>query len=421
MFNFIKIVAHYLAEYNIRSELIKLISINYKRALMKKIITLFSFILMLGFLFVGCQSTEDITSPNDLSKTTSMTPDLNWGTPTAVNTTAGASTDVPLIAGQNQPCGHITISSDGTKLYVTYYTDNGWTLTETHLMIVKNPADFIVTKTGNPKVGNFPFGNTGLSTNKSVTYEIPYPAGVKAGDVVYVGAHAVVLGNCESDPTTAVLCPEFPANSTMTPTWLPGDAPLYTVKAVFNFSSEVYYGFCVDNSRYISGSGNSPRTVNFICSYDEMPTCTSFIEKPENLDLVNWIINNREPNWDRRTLQAVFWELTNPSGTLDNWYDPQGSNYWTHNTTLREQIVALAKANGEGFKPSCGQKVIVLVYGPGDICDPIKQIVFIEVPVECQTNCNSETAWAFNYPPLDNTSASFPGANWFRYFGYKVN
>ena len=161
--------------------------------------------------------------------------------------------------------------------------------------------------------------------------------------------------------------------------------------------------------------------MDFICSYGDVPACTTFIERPQYLDRVNWLINNLDPTWGKKTIQAAIWEILNPSGDLDDW---QGGG-WVHNATLREQIVASAMSEGEGYVPTCGDKVLILVYGVYDVnggpCNPYRQVVAIEVPVECQTNCDSETAWAFNLPITDGTSAGFPGNNWFRYFGYKVN
>ncbi len=377
---------------------------------MKKLIVLFSFVAFLSLIFMSCQSTENITSPGELNKQPNP-PTLTWLHPTAVNTTAGASTDVDLVAGQDQVCGHITISSDGSHIFITYYTDSDWTITETHIMVVADPSNFIVTSTGNPKVGQFPYGETGLSTNQTMTYEIPYPSGVVAGDTVFVGAHAVVE-NCELDPNSATLCPTFAPDS-MTPHYDPAN-PLYTVQADFD-NQGTYYGFCLDNTRYISSG--SKRGVDFLCSYDDMPICGTggLIEVPDNLDLVNWIINARDTTtWSRAVIQAAIWELINPSGTLVDWHPIE--------PILREQIVTWAEQYGEGFRPTCGQRVLTIVWGTlnGDICHPYHQVVGIETPVECQTNCGSETAWAFNFP-IDGTSAEFPGNNWFRYFGYLVN
>lgn len=379
---------------------------------MKKIFSFFTLVLISVFIQIGCQSSEDLTSPvSELEKKHGNNNNCNI---IPVNTVPGSSTCVELVAGQHEVVGNVCIEPVGSNLKITYsITSSGWSITETHLAVVGNPNQFPRTPNGNPKVGHFPYKGTHNNVS-TVEYLVPInnlPA------QVYVGAHAVVE-NCEQSTTTN-LCPVFPENSNMTPTWLPSDLSDYTVKTTFDFGT--FSGFCVDNSRYI-GSGSS-RVVNFICSYDEMPVCTPpqfFIEKPENLDLVNWIINNRQSNWDRRTLQAVIWKLINPSGNLTNYLDPQGSNYWTHNATLREEIIALAIANGEGFTPECDQKVLVLVYGPGEICNPIRQVVAFEVSVECVPGeCGSETAWGFPYNngPVPNMSAKF-GNQWARYFSY---
>lgn len=381
-------------------------------SIMKNPILRFLIIFLFGLIFFGCQSAEDITSPvdqlnkkNGVNSQTQITP---------VNTVPGQVTTVELVAGQHYVVGNITIQTSGSNLVIKYnITESGWSITETHLAVVGDPNDFPRTSNGNPKVGNFPYKGTHNNVNE-VEYSVPIgnlPA------TVYVAAHAVVE-NCETIPSVNI-CPDFPANSTLTPTWTPSDAPLYTVKGIFDFTSEIFYGFCVDNSRSISN--NHRRTVNFICSYDpNFPNCTTFLEKPENLDLVNWIINHRESNWDRKTLQAAIWQLINPSGNGTNWQYPDSSGYWTHNAALRVEIVNLAQQNGEGYVPGCGEKVLVLVYGPGKICNPIRQVLAFEVPVECVPGeCNSETAWAFPYNngPVPGQSALF-GSQWARYFSY---
>ncbi len=380
---------------------------------MSRLSILFSFLVISSFILMSCQS-SDVTSPVEkLDKPGTIV----WGTnPVAVNGTAGASTDIDLVAGQNMVVGHVTVVQSGDNLEITYYTDGDWSITETHLMVVATPQDFIINNGGNPKVGQFPYGTTGLDGNQAGPYEVPIPSGL-TNNMVYIGAHAVVKGNCEGTSTSDFVCGTYPDQATLTPDWNP-ENQMYTVKFKYNFTPDSSYGFCLDNTRSISDL--NPRTVHFLCSYDDMPSCTTFIEKPENLDLVNWIINNRQSGWDKKTVQAAIWELINPSGTLDNWYDSTGERYYDHNEILREQIVTMAEQNGEGFVPDCGGSVFVIVYGPGDICSPIRQVLGMIAPVDCvPTNCSSETAWAFNYP-VDETSTGFPGANWFRYFGYEV-
>ena len=375
---------------------------------MRKLITFFSVLAFFSLIFLGCQSNEDITTPvtSGLDKTVSITP---------VNVIPGEQTCVELVACQHIVIGNVCIETVGLNLKVTYnITNNDWSITETHLAIVGDPNDFPRTSNGNPKVGNFPFKGTHDNVS-SVEYLVPID---NLPSLVYVAAHAAVA-NCDLVVSATGLCTSFPENSNMTPTWLPSDALNYTVKTTFDFGT--YYGFCVDNSRYISNG--STRTVNFICSYDDMPVCTPpqfFVEKPENLDLVNWIINNRQSNWDRKVIQAAIWELMNPSGTLTDWQNSTlTTGTWKHDPVLREEIVALAQTN-DGFVPSCDQKVLALVYGPGEICNPIKQVVVFEVPVECvQQECINESAWAFQYDngPIPNQSALF-GRQWARYYSY---
>jgi hypothetical protein len=378
---------------------------------MKKQFGYLLYLLLIVVMFSACQSSEDITSPaSEMEKKGSN----STVTITPVNTVPGQETCIELVAGQHYVVGNVCIRTEGSNLKVKYnITSSNWSITETHLAVVGNPDDFPRTSNGNPKVGNFPYKGNHNNVNE-VEYTIPIG---NLPPTVYVAAHAVVE-NCNVTPSTN-LCPEFPANATLTPTWNPSDAPSYTVKGLFDFSSEVFYGFCVDNSRSISN--NNPRTVNFICSYDpNLPNCSSFIEKPENLDLVNWIINNRQPNWDRRTLQAAIWKLINPSGTATRWDTSTATTgEWKHDPVLREEIISLASQH-EGFVPGCDQKVMVLVYGPGEICNPIRQVLAFEVPVQCVPgNCNSETAWGFPYNngPIPGLSVKF-GSQWARYFSY---
>ncbi len=368
---------------------------------------------------MSCQSTENITSPGELNKKPNP-PTLTWLHPTAVNTTAGASTDVDLVAGQDQVCGHITISSNGSNIFITYYTDSGWTITETHIMVVADPSDFIVTSTGNPKVGQFPYGETGLSTDTTMTYVIPYPSGVVAGDTVFVGAHAVVEGNCE-ETVGANICANMPADGLWR--WVqyvnppPPNNQYYIQNAELRETeggAAIQYvnGWCVDRDR--SGDGGISVKVKFICTYDQNISC--YVDKPENMPQVNWIINNKGAvfgltMWD---IQAAIWELLDNKGGFDD--------SGVHPDSGRVTDLLDLAAQHTDFTPGCDQIVAVIMADYNFDCSGTEfmQNFIIEIPVSCETNCSSETAWAFNYP-IDGTSAEFPGANWFRYFGYLVN
>jgi len=103
-----------------------------------------------------------------------------------------------LCAGQNMDVGTVSVWNDGTDLYVKYETTGDWVMTETHLAVVTDPEDFPVTKTGNPKVGNFPFSDPhGPVTD--YTYIIKLD---EEWEDLYIAAHAVVYKlvgeGCES-------------------------------------------------------------------------------------------------------------------------------------------------------------------------------------------------------------------------------
>lgn len=53
------------------------------------------------------------------------------------------SSPVPLYAAQDVPVGEVTASDDGSTLTVTYRTDPGWCLLETHLGIGATPDDLV--------------------------------------------------------------------------------------------------------------------------------------------------------------------------------------------------------------------------------------------------------------------------------------
>jgi hypothetical protein len=86
----------------------------------------------------------------------------------------------PLVAGQNIDVGYVCArvedqdgNGDADTLVVTYETDNGWNLDETHLW-VKNNEDPVLpaNKKGNPKIGKFPYVSENVAdTVKEV--EIP--------------------------------------------------------------------------------------------------------------------------------------------------------------------------------------------------------------------------------------------------------
>lgn len=98
---------------------------------------------------------------------------------------------VDLIAGQHTDSGDMVISNDNESLSVSYATQDGWKLTETHVHVACTLSGIPQTKTGNPKVGNFDYQRTYNPPVTEDTYEISLE-GLNCDSVV-IAAHAVVV------------------------------------------------------------------------------------------------------------------------------------------------------------------------------------------------------------------------------------
>ncbi|MBT9313238.1 SdrD B-like domain-containing protein [Leptothoe kymatousa] len=143
-------------------------------------------------------------------------------------------------------------------------------------------------------------------------------------------------------------------------------------------------GFCIDSDRDIgfgvdenfngqidanTNEVGSSYTAKVYSSYEPLPDAlvgTGLIEKPENLDLLNWIINQdftyqTSPsggNYTWADLQRAIWTLIDDENSTAGGVGPEG-DYWQQARV--DEIVAAARTNGEGFVPSFGQKMGVII------------------------------------------------------------
>jgi hypothetical protein len=107
-----------------------------------------------------------------------------------------------LYAGKDINVGGVRIWNDADNLYVMYSTlGTGWEITETHLAVNTSIADIPQTKTGNPKVGHFPYQMTHDPPVERYTYTIPLEWA--AGTKLYIAAHAVVQNGCQEETAWA--------------------------------------------------------------------------------------------------------------------------------------------------------------------------------------------------------------------------
>lgn len=108
----------------------------------------------------------------------------------AGSATAKNQGTVTLFAGQDTPVGVVRVNEGPHGLRVSYRTENGWRLAETHLHVGDEFADVPTNTPGNPIPGRFeherkPEGGTATS----VTYRVSTDAKSRP---YYLGAHAVV-------------------------------------------------------------------------------------------------------------------------------------------------------------------------------------------------------------------------------------
>jgi hypothetical protein len=384
-----------------------------------------SFLLLIAFVIGGCQGESEMISPNDdLLKEPIV---LVWGDPDPISGNC-----VELVAGQHNVVGEVCVEKVGDGLKITYtLSGEDCKITEVHVDLASELSNDPVTgfhanDNGNPQFGHFDKAfEFGVGTSDPVEVYFNYDelkaalgvTTITAGTKIYIAAHSGVC--CPEEGTgDPILCPDLPDGSTSTVgIFNQNSLNASFIWATFNFNSsnEFYEGWCILPDQQIQRSG---QLVDFLCTYDGSFLCNEggIIEKPENMDLVNWLINNRGSyaNATNNDVQWAIWIL------LLNDINPLG-NYQPTDPILVDQMVADAYANGEGYVPGCDDKVGVIVYQSGsDWCNypsDFPQVYFIEVPVECIPQYGCETAMGFNYP-VDNTSSLFPGHVWFRYFGY---
>lgn len=159
-----------------------------------------------------------------------------------------------------------------------------------------------------------------------------------------------------------------------------------------------YDGFCIDSDRGldISYDENYDGVVDpteytsrsysaqVYSSYEPLPEELD-IEQPDNMDLVNWVLNqdftnqastNGTGNYTWADIQKAMWVLLDDE-TSSAYVGPEG-DHWQQ--ARINEIVTAARANGEGFVPGFGQKMAVILV-PEDNGDliPDAQVVIAAI------------------------------------------
>ncbi|MEJ2251072.1 MAG: VWA domain-containing protein [Candidatus Lokiarchaeota archaeon] len=302
--------------------------------------------------------------------------------------------------------GDLIVWNDMDYLYINYVTNDGWFMTETHLHVATTLDGIPQTKKYNPIPGHFDYIDYHDPSIQNFIYTIPLP---DDWTTLYVAAHAVVqkiIGY--SPPSMEEFSNALPDHVIMSVMYPYAGGPAYFPVTTITGDpfTGTYEGWCIDTDHVIYQ--NTPYNSSVYSSYELLPV--GLIEYPENLDLVNWIINQElvgQPSgcdgiYTYGDIQRAIWELVedNPSAS--------GLGVWSQCRV--DEILTNAFANGEGFVPGCGDSIAVILAPITGEQVIITQVTFIDVGLECTPIFQTETAWA--------DGLDFEGKNWATYFTY---
>lgn len=315
---------------------------------------------------------------------------------------AAADQSQPLLAGQFTDIGEVLVCDDGTDVFVTY-DSSGAFLSTTHLYVSQDAP-----KKHAP--GRFPYKTEGLWTQYD-EYSIPLDdLGVSTGDLLYMAAHAetnLIVGY--EDPVLD-LSFDIPDTVTMTST-RPGGSYWVTTVTDGGALDGTYAAWCVDVDHNMAPGVSYSADV--YSSYDA--AAAGLVEHPENLDQVNWIINQDfvgQPSsgcsgsYTMGDVQRAIWTL------VEDNLSTAGLGPWSQCRV--DEIVAASTFEGEGFEPGCfDQMAVVLAPTSGNHQILVAQVLVIEVDPECTPIVGGEeTAWADGDYDFRRS--------WATYFDYEV-
>jgi hypothetical protein len=139
----------------------------------------------------------------------------------------------------------------------------------------------------------------------------------------------------------------FPADNGTTTMRVDVASNTYTTVTLTGPAAGVYEGWCVDYHNHIS----TGKKYNSGIAGENY----SVVGHPENMDLVNWIIN--------QDFQSQGYKMMDVQGAIWFLVDDNVSSKYTGGKAAK--IVELAQANGEGFVPAVGQ-IVGLIIDPND-------------------------------------------------------
>ncbi len=299
---------------------------------------------------------------------------------------AAADDVLDLMAGQHTDVGDLLVCDDGTDLFITYDATGGAVMSTTHLY-----ASLDAPRKHAP--GRFPYKHEAISTQVDEYSIALSDLNALTGDVLYLAAHADTNLIVGYEPPTLELDTELPDSVTIRSTRPQQDNYWETTVTNGGALNGTYDAWCVDTDRNMSANTNY--TADVYSSYDA--AAAGFVEFPENLDQVNWILNQEfigqgstscGGTYTFGDIQRSIWSL------IEDNLSGAGLGSWSQCRV--DQILSLAAASGEGFEPSCMEQIaVMLVPTSANAQRIVAQALVIEVDLECTPILGGqETAWA---------------------------
>ncbi|MFO7620548.1 MAG: thioester domain-containing protein [Bacteroidales bacterium] len=365
---------------------------------------------MTVLLLISCEKNQD---PSDKGGPGGKNPNDMDMISYVIQEVCGEELRAELLAGKNTKAGELIVTMEDNLLKVTYVADDGWAISETHLSVTNSFEEVPSNRGGNPVPGLFEYHSDHQPAVTNFTYDVAIAGGV---DEIYILAHAVVSPVLEWKtnleefsgllPETAVMKVDYP---------VAGSSSYFTTTITEGgIIDGTYNGWCIDVGNVIYS--NVDYKAKVISSYDPDFSSLGLVDKPENMVLVNWIINQDYPGkpapgeevYTYGDVQRSIWEL------LENEITESGLGEWSPDRV--KTILEEANNNGAGFVPECDDKIAIILL-PDDMTLPfqitISTVFLTEFPSACEPVCGkTETAWAAGY--------DFGGSNWAMYFTYCI-
>jgi len=213
--------------------------------------------------------------------------------PTALAMTTGSDCDFPLIAGQNQEVGTVYLDWTTDDLNVTYAIDDiDWWITEIHFGWFDAPEGYAIPGQMQVKFDQLHTQIVQFSVPRDEICPDKAGSEEKCTCFCYFAAHAVVQRSrecgSEGSGSKTILGPvlELPKYAEFA-AYLSGPNSMYRleVKSDGILNGNGYNGWCLDRDAEVyAGRWHDAFVVS------DWEDLDGFVDRPENMDLVEWIV-----------------------------------------------------------------------------------------------------------------------------------